>query len=103
MAGTHIRKKWESEGSPWYNFFEEIEVPPLKPQEAKELIATPVRGIFNYEDLAIEKIIEYSECYPYPIQKFCIYAVNRIIEAKRRKVTVEDVEAIRKHVLEEKK
>lgn len=102
MSGTQIRKKWESEGSPWYNFFEEIEIRPLKREDAISLIKEPVKGIFSYDDLAIEKILHYSERHPYLIQKFCIYAINRIIEAKRRKVTVEDVEAIRKQVMEEK-
>jgi tetratricopeptide (TPR) repeat protein len=101
MSGTHIRKKWESEGSPWYNFFEEIEIPPLRKEDAIALIKNPVKGIFSYDDLAIEKIIQYSQCYPYIIQKFCIYAINLIIEAKQRKVTSEDVEVVRKQVMED--
>jgi hypothetical protein len=27
-TAVEIDKQWEQEGSPWYNFFEEIEVPP---------------------------------------------------------------------------
>ncbi len=102
MSGTHIRKQWESEGSPWYNFFEEIEIPPLRKEDAIALIKNPVKGIFSYDDLAIEKIIQYSQCYPYVIQKFCIYAINLIIESKRRKVTAEDVEIVQKQVMEER-
>ncbi|MFQ5708787.1 MAG: ATP-binding protein [bacterium] len=100
MSGAYISKDWESEGSPWYNFFEEIEVPPLPKEDAVTLIRKPVAGIFSYEEAAIEKIIEYSECKPYIIQRFCINSINRIIEAKRRKVTVADVEAVRRHVFD---
>ena len=27
VSGVSIKKQWEREGSPWYNFFQEIEVP----------------------------------------------------------------------------
>ncbi len=100
MSGAYIRKTWESEGSPWYNFFEEIELPPLERPEAEALIRTPVKGIFSYEDEAVEKIIKYSECRPYTIQRFCINVINRIIEQKRRRVTAQDVEAVKKVVFQ---
>lgn len=96
MSGAHIRKNWESEGSPWYNFFEEIEVPPLDKEHAVELIRQPVAGIFSYDAVAVTKIIEYSECKPYTIQRYCVNAINRIIEQKRRRVTAGDVEAVAK-------
>ncbi len=100
MSGAYIRKSWESEGSPWYNFFEEIELPPFETEDAIELICKPVAGIFKYEDAAVDKIIENSECKPYIIQRICINAIHRIIEDKRRKVTVADVEAVSFEVLE---
>jgi hypothetical protein len=99
MSGSYIRKDWASEGSPWYNFFEEIEVPPFDQEDARKLIREPVNGIFSYDDAAVEKIIQYSECKPFIIQKFCVNVINRIIEHKRRRVTVEDVEAVRQQVL----
>ncbi|MFQ5824542.1 MAG: ATP-binding protein [bacterium] len=99
MSGSYIRKNWESEGSPWYNFFEEIELPPLEREDAIDLIRKPVKGIFSYDQEASEKILEYSQCKPYIIQRFCINAINRIIEEKRRRVTAEDVEAVRMQVL----
>jgi hypothetical protein len=99
MSGTHIEKRWRSEGSPWYNFFEEIEVLPLERPDAIRLIRGPVRGIFAWDDAAIENILSYSECRPYLIQRFCVHAINRIIDAKRRRVRVEDVEAVRAQVV----
>jgi histone H3/H4 len=35
------------------------------------------------------------------IQKFCIHAVNRMLEAGRTTVTAQDVEAVRDEVLRE--
>ena len=29
VSGVEIKKHWEREGSPWYNFFEEIEIKPF--------------------------------------------------------------------------
>ncbi|RMF70381.1 MAG: ATP-binding protein [Calditrichaeota bacterium] len=99
MSGAYIRKNWESEGSPWYNFFEEVEVPPFERADAEALIQRPVAGIFSYTQEAVERIIEYSGCKPYLIQRLCINVINRIIEAKRRRVTVADVEAVADRVL----
>jgi len=101
MSGSYIRKHWESEGSPWYNFFEEIEVPPLERAEALALIAEPVQGIFSYEKAALEKILTYSMCQPYRIQRLCVNVINRIIAMKRRRVTAEDVEAVRAEIFEQ--
>lgn len=94
MSGAFIRKKWESEGSPWYNFFEEIEVPPLNKENAEQLIKKPVHGIFDFEEAAVDKILEYTACRPYDIQKVCVHVINRIIEDKRRHATMADVDEI---------
>ncbi|MFQ5641291.1 MAG: ATP-binding protein [bacterium] len=99
MSGAYLKKTWESEGSPWYNFFEEIEVPPFESEDAVRLITEPVAGIFSYDEAAINKVITYSECKPYIIQKFCVNVINRIIEEKRRRVTPEDVELVKEQVL----
>jgi hypothetical protein len=99
MSGCYIRKNWESEGSPWYNFFQEIEIPPLTREAVIDLIRQPVKGIFKYEPQAIERILEYSGCRPYVIQGFCVNVINRIIESRRRRVTVTDVDAVKDEVL----
>ncbi|MFQ5599304.1 MAG: hypothetical protein ACE5G2_01980 [Candidatus Krumholzibacteriia bacterium] len=95
MSGARINKDWRSEGSPWYNFFDEIEVEPLEPEDARKLIREPVRGIFSYDPEAVERILEHSRCRPYLIQRFCVHAINRVIEEKRRRVRVSDIEAVR--------
>ncbi len=99
MSGVGIKRTWKSEGSPWYNFFDEIVLPPFGREEAEALIRTPVEGIFRYEPDAVDTIIERSEGKPYLIQKFCIHAVNRIIEEHRTVVRVEDIDEIEPDVL----
>ncbi len=98
MSGVGIRRIWNSAGSPWYNFFDEVELPPFTREDASLLIKTPVEGIFRYEPQAVERILEWSELRPYLIQRFCIYAVNRIIEERRTTVSAADVVAVREAV-----
>jgi hypothetical protein len=101
MSGVGIRRIWNSEGSPWYNFFDEVELQAFTRDDAQALITTPVEGIFRFEREAVERIIEWSELKPYVIQRFCIYSVNRIIEERRLTVTAADVAAVRDSVLAE--
>jgi hypothetical protein len=98
MSGVGIRRSWQSEGSPWYNFFDEVELSSLTRDDARALITTPVEGIFRYEPQAVERILEWSELKPYLIQRFCIYAVNRMIEERRTVVSEKDVQAVRESV-----
>jgi tetratricopeptide (TPR) repeat protein len=94
VSGVAIKKHWESEGSPWYNFFEEVEVKPFTRKDAEELIERPIRGIFRLEAGAIERIINNTDCKPYLIQKLCVELVNRMHDEKRRLIRVADVEAL---------
>lgn len=101
MSGVGIKRLWTSEGSPWYNFFDEIELTALGREEAEALIREPVEGVFRYEATAVASILDASDLKPYIIQKFCIHAVNRMLEAGRTTVTAADVEAVREEVLRE--
>ncbi|MCP3964701.1 MAG: AAA family ATPase [bacterium] len=94
VSGVAIKKQWQREGSPWYNFFEEIEVKPFRREDAVELVERPIKGIFKTEDGVVDHIIELTDCKPYLIQKLCIALVNRLHEQDRRTITVADVEAI---------
>jgi hypothetical protein len=99
MSGVGIRRSWQSEVSPWYNFFDEIEIAALSREEAEALIKNPVAGFFRYEPEAVEAILVESERKPYLIQKYCIHAVNRILEEDRTTITAADVAAVSKEVL----
>jgi hypothetical protein len=95
MSGVGIKRAWKSEGSPWYNFFDEIELAGFSREDAEALIRTPVEGIFRFEPEAVEVILEASALKPYVIQKFCIHSLNRMLEQGREVVRAEDVEAVR--------
>jgi len=94
VAGVRIRKEWEKETSPWYNFFEEIEVEALAPEAAARLVAEPVRGTFRFEAGAAERIVALSGGKPFQIQRRCLALVQRLHEEGRRTVTRADVEAL---------
>lgn len=98
MSGVGIRRRWKSEVSPWYNFFDEIELPPFSQEEAEALIREPVGGVFRWKSEAVERIIELSRFRPYLIQKYCVHAVNRMLEDGRSTVKLEDVEVGRQAV-----
>jgi hypothetical protein len=98
MSGVGIKRTWTSEGSPWYNFFDEIELSAFTREEAEALIRQPVEDVFRWEPEAVEKILEASALKPYVIQKYCIHAVNRMLEHGRTTITAEDVEAVREDV-----
>jgi hypothetical protein len=101
LTGSNIRKQWESESSPWYNFFEQIPMPALGRDEAMQLIHEPVKGFFQFEPEAAEKIWQASQGRPFLIQKFCVRLINLAIEQRRRRIMAIDIDAIRQEVLQE--
>jgi len=94
VSGVEIKKRWQREGSPWYNFFEEIEVRPFGTREARELIRKPIDGMFRADDDAVDRIISLTGGRPYQIQKFCVALVTRLHQQRRRKITIADVDAV---------
>jgi len=95
MSGVGIKRAWMSEGSPWYNFFDEIELTAFVREEAEALVKEPVEGVFRFEPEAVEAILTGSQLKPYVIQKFCIHAVSRMLEQGRTTITAGDVDAVR--------
>ena len=94
VAGVHISKEWERLESPWYNLFLEMELPPLSREEAARLIKEPVKGVYSYEDEAVEVIWEHSQGHPQLVQQLCLEAVNRLLQEGRSQVTKADVESV---------
>lgn len=93
VSGVGIKKQWEREGSPWYNFFQEIEVRPFDPAEARALIETPVKGIFRFEAGVADEIVRRTGAKPYLIQRLCSGLVDRMHTEGRREITRADLEA----------
>ena len=97
VSGVEIRKQWDKEGSPWYNFFEEIEVTPIGRDDAVQLITRPIGGVFKVDKAVIDRLLELTDNKPYHLQRLCIALVNRMYEEDRRQITVADVEAVAGH------
>lgn len=94
VSGVAIKKHWEREGSPWYNFFQEIEVKPFDQDEAAALIETPVAGVFTFADGVVDEILRRTDRKPYLIQKICSQLVERLHEGERRSFTLTDVDTV---------
>jgi tetratricopeptide (TPR) repeat protein len=94
VAGVHIRREWDRESSPWYNFFEEIEVDALSPEAAGRLVEEPLRGTFRFAHGAVRRIVETTGGKPFLIQRRCLALVQRLHEAGRRTITLADVLAL---------
>ncbi len=95
MSGVGIRRRWKSEVSPWYNFFDEIELLPFSREEAEALVREPVAGVFRWQPEAVERVLELSRLRPYLVQKLCVHSLNHMLEAGRSTIRLEDVEAAR--------
>jgi len=94
VSGVEIKKHWERVGSPWYNFFEEVEVLPLREEEARRLIERPIAGVLRIGDGVVERILELTDKRPYLIQKMCVSLVNEAYERGNTTISVTDVEAL---------
>jgi tetratricopeptide (TPR) repeat protein len=101
MAGIHLSRRWKSEGSPWYNFFEQIELKPFSRDQAVELITHPVKGVYRFDGEAIEKILTLSGGKPYIIQKLCVNLVAHVLNENRRRIQAEDVEFVYQQIRHE--
>ncbi len=97
LSGTTIPPSQVGGGmSPWRNFLKEIiEVRPLSPAEARELIVEPARGLFHYEHGALNELIGLAQGQPMILQKLCANLVRYMYEEgkKRKKINQKDFEA----------
>ncbi len=93
-SGQTMDREWKLDTSPWYNLFKrEIHLAGIDKAAADRLIRQPVKGVYEYDDDAVERIFQYSNYEPYRIQRLCSACVRRLLDAGRGRVTVEDVDA----------
>lgn len=85
VAGVRINKAWDRVESPWYNMFTQIELLPLKRKEAEQLIREPVKGVYSFDDDAVEFIWEQSKGKPFYIQQLCMESVNTMLRDREKK------------------
>ena len=67
VAGTQISKAWDRAESPWYNLFNEIQLDPFSPADARCLLIEPVRGVYEWEEAALEFVLARAEGRPLPL------------------------------------
>lgn len=93
-AGVGIDRQWDHQGSPWFNFFEELEVGPLDTEAASRLVTRPLAGVIDLDRPAVERLVEASGGRPYLLQRIALELVQRAHEGCRRRITLADVEAL---------
>lgn len=93
VAGIQISKEWDRVESPWFNLFNDIALTPFTREQAIELLVEPVRGYYQYDQAAVEFILDHANGRPYKIQQYGLEAVNHMLAARRRRITLGDVEA----------
>lgn len=76
ITGTNMRYKLNDIASPWHNQLIFVQLGTLSAQEARSLIVDPVKGIYTYDEPAIELILKESQNKPLAIQTICFEAVN---------------------------
>ena len=93
-SGQTMNREWHLESSPWYNLFKrEIHLGGMEEESAARLIREPVKGVFTYDDEAVQRILELTSNKPYPIQRLCSFCVRRTLRENRFRITIDDVSA----------
>jgi hypothetical protein len=93
-SAVEISKRWDREGSPWYNFFEEIELGSLAPEDARAMIEASLGGVEALDIEAVERIVELTECHPRRIKICCDRLTARLREQGRETIEAADVELV---------
>jgi len=98
FAGTHRLREMGSEyQSILFNIGGRYcKVDALSEDEAKALITEPVEGKLEYEDRAVESIINATGCYPYFVQLVCWHLVKQANDKRDNYVSVNAVEDVLK-------
>ncbi|MCP4579789.1 MAG: hypothetical protein GY846_26255 [Deltaproteobacteria bacterium] len=90
-AGVSIhRGSWRLPTSPWYNFFEFINIEALDSASAAKLVINPVKGFYKFDSGAVDFILSKTDHKPFYVQRICKKVISRILDEKRRTVTQKD-------------
>lgn len=99
VAGVNISKSWDRVESPWYNMFIEMAMPPFDRQEAERLMREPVAQFYRWDKDAIHYVYAQSQGRPHRIQQICLEAVNCMLDQKRRRIMMADVQQAYERIL----
>ncbi len=96
VAGAKLQQHWAGESSPFYNMFILVKLAPFPETEARRLITEPVKGVYDYNEEAINHIFNATLGLPHRIQQLCLEIINHLqaTAPERRTITSEDVETI---------
>ena len=72
----------------------------MKRDEAEALIKNPVKDTMDYDELAVNKIIQVTAGYPYFVQLLCSVLTDYYINTKKYYITLQDVNRSLNDVLE---
>lgn len=100
VAGVNISKSWDRVESPWYNMFVEMQMPPFDRQEAERLMREPVAKFYRWDKDAIHYVYAQSQGRPHRIQQICLEAVNSMLDDKRRRIQLNDVQRAYERILQ---
>jgi hypothetical protein len=100
VASVNLQQHWAGESSPFYNMFVPVRLSPFTTSEARRLITQPVKGIYNYDDEAISRILEATLCLPNRIQQLCLEIVHSLAatQTSHKQITVEDVDKVLQNI-----
>lgn len=93
VAGVRISKAWDRLESPWYNLFNEIELTPFGREDALALLQEPVKGVYRWDQDALEFVIAHANGRPYRIQQYGLESVNQMFASNRTAIKLADVQA----------
>ncbi len=93
-SATEISRRWEREGSPWYNFFEEIELTGLCREDVERLLISLTKGRVKLGEGTVERIVAKTEGNPALIRSHCRALLRRLYGQDCRTLTAADVDAL---------
>lgn len=101
LAGTPQILRMTSVTSPLYNIFSGIKLRGLSGQETEMLIREPARSVgVDFEDEAVDRIIELGGCSPYYTQALCGLSLESANQDARQSVLLPDVQQAAEAILD---
>jgi len=95
-SATGISRQWEREGSPWFNFFEEVELTGLSREDVERLVTSLTRGRVKLGEGVVDRIALTTEGNPALVRTTCNALLRRLYGQNRRTLTAADVDALAK-------
>jgi len=90
-ATTELSTYVSQRSSPFFNHFRFLRLRPLSTEETRDLIIKPAQQLeYQYEEKAIEHIINSSGRQPYYCQALCYESFSNALELKHKEITLED-------------